>query len=118
MEFKQENNEVVIDEEKLRKLQYRVYVLERDNYKTKKLKDKYSPVETIYLEDENDKIDMRFNMKDYFCNKAKEICPDDDERLNIILDMCYGYKNNKQFCWDCIGDLILKRLEEMENDNN
>ena len=29
----------VIDEEKLRKLQYRVYVLERDNYKTKKLKD-------------------------------------------------------------------------------
>ena len=38
MEFKQENNEVVIDEEKLRKLQYRVYVLERDNYKTKKLK--------------------------------------------------------------------------------
>ena len=39
MEFKQENNGVVIDEEKLRKLQYRVYVLERDNYKTKKLKD-------------------------------------------------------------------------------
>ena len=39
MEFKQKNNEVVIDEEKLRKLQYRVYVLERDNYKTKKLKD-------------------------------------------------------------------------------
>ena len=39
MEFKQGNNEVVIDEEKLRKLQYRVYVLERDNYKTKKLKD-------------------------------------------------------------------------------
>lgn len=38
MEFKPENKEVV-DEEKLRKLQYRVYVLERDNYKTKKLKD-------------------------------------------------------------------------------
>jgi len=39
MEFKPENKEVVVDEEKLRKLQYRVYVLERDNYKTKKLKD-------------------------------------------------------------------------------
>ena len=37
MEFKPENKEVVVDEEKLRKLQYRVYVLERDNYK--KLKD-------------------------------------------------------------------------------
>ena len=39
MEFKPEDKEIVIDEEKLRKLQYRVYVLERDNYKTKKLKD-------------------------------------------------------------------------------
>ncbi len=39
MEFKSDNKEVVVDEEKLRKLQYRVYVLERDNYKTKKLKD-------------------------------------------------------------------------------
>lgn len=39
MEFKPENKEIVVDEEKLLKLQYRVYVLERDNYKTKKLKD-------------------------------------------------------------------------------
>lgn len=39
MEFKPENKEIVVDEEKLRKLQYRVYVLERDNYRTKKLKD-------------------------------------------------------------------------------
>ena len=39
MEFKPENKEIVVDEEKLRKLQYRVYTLERENYKTKKLKD-------------------------------------------------------------------------------
>lgn len=85
-------------------------------YKNKKLKDEYSPIETIYLEDENDKINARLSMRNYFYNKAKEICPDDDERLNIILDMCYGYKNNKQFCWDCIGDLICKRLEELKDE--
>lgn len=39
MEYKPEDKEAIINEEKLRKLQYRVYVLERDNYKTKKLKD-------------------------------------------------------------------------------
>lgn len=38
MEFKPEDKEIVINEEKLRKLQYRIYVLERENYKTKKLK--------------------------------------------------------------------------------
>ena len=66
----------------------------------------------------DDIISKREQMKDYYYNRAKEICPNDDERLNIILDMCYGNKNNKQFCWDCIGDLIIKRLEEIEIDNN
>lgn len=48
-----------------------------------------------------------------FHEEAMEICPNDDERLNIILDITYGYNGNKQFCWDTIGDLICKRLEEM-----
>lgn len=69
-------------------------------------------------EDKDDIVSRREHMKQHYKNAAKEICPDDNERLNIILDMCYGYKNNKQFCWDCIGDLILKRLEELESDNN
>ena len=48
-----------------------------------------------------------------FQEEAINICPNDDERLNIILDITYGYNGNKQFCWDTIGDLICKRLEEM-----
>lgn len=39
MEFKPDTKNIVVDEEKLRKLQYRIFFLERDNYKTKKLKD-------------------------------------------------------------------------------
>ena len=50
------------------------------------------------------------------CNLCKKICPNNDERMNIILDMTYGYKGNRQFCWDCIGELIIKRLEEMEEE--
>ena len=49
-----------------------------------------------------------------FHEEAMNICPNDDERLNIILDITYGYNGNKQFCWDTIGDLICKRLEEIE----
>lgn len=44
---------------------------------------------------------------------AKKICPNDDERLNIVLDLCYGKNQNKMFCWDVIGDLICSRLEEL-----
>ena len=38
MEFNPQE-QVILDEEKLRKLQLRIYRLERENYKTKKLKD-------------------------------------------------------------------------------
>ena len=48
-----------------------------------------------------------------FHEEAMNICPNNDERLNIILDITYGYNGNKQFCWDTIGDLICERLEEM-----
>lgn len=38
MEFNPQE-QIVLDEEKLKKLQLRIYRLERENYKTKKLKD-------------------------------------------------------------------------------
>ena len=63
---------------------------------------------------EESKKERKFMREDYACS-AKEICPNDEERLNIILDMCYGCKNNRQFCWDVVGDLIIRRLEELEN---
>lgn len=69
-------------------------------------------------ETKDDTVAKRELMKEKFRESAREICPNDDERLNIILDLCYGYKSNKQFCWDCIGDLIIRRLEELNNDNN
>ena len=48
---------------------------------------------------------------EYIRMRAKEICPNDDERRNIVLDLCYGEnanKSNKEFCWIVIGDMILK----------
>lgn len=69
-------------------------------------------------QDEFEKYHQRKNMIKLFKNKAIEICPNDDERINIILDITYGYKGNRQFCWDCIGELIISRLEEMESEKS
>lgn len=89
---------------------YRKMIKSYKSQKTKK-----NPVyETIFIDNNREKaMDSRIIIQDYFYNKAKEICPNDDERLNIILDMCYQYRNNMQFCWDTIGDLICKRVEEL-----
>ena len=93
------------------------YVKMISAYKRNKSKnnDKYEDSTNVYANEEKS-VDKRISMQKYFYNKAKEICPNDDERLNIILDMCYLYKNNKQFCWDCIGDLICKKLEELNSE--
>lgn len=55
----------------------------------------------------------RYSLYKKFNQQAKDICPNDEERMNIILDITYKEKGNKQFCWDAIGDLICKRLEKM-----
>lgn len=46
-----------------------------------------------------------------FNQEAKRICPNREERLNIILDITYAEKGNRQFCWDTIGEDIVSRLE-------
>lgn len=76
-------------------------------------KNKKTNSTTIYIEDKEADITSRQVLAKYFYDKAKEICPNDEERLNIILDLCYQYRNNMQFCWDTIGDLICERLKEI-----
>ena len=70
--------------------------------------------------DKEDCMESRNALKEYFYNKSREICKDDERLLNMILDISYGQKKNKQFCWDIVGDLICRRLEELkiEETNN
>lgn len=60
----------------------------------------------------------REQLQKEYSRKAKELVPNKEELMNIVLDLCYGQNNNKQFCWDVIGDLICNRLEELENCQN
>ena len=88
-----------------------LYIQKIREYKSNKSKKKKSN-----NSDKEDKSNNRGYIRKTFKKMAKDICPNDDERLNIVLDMCYGCNNNRQFCWDVIGDLIIKRLEELKND--
>lgn len=67
------------------------------------------------VQDEFEKFYQRTAMVEKFKEESIKLCPNDDERLNIILDMTYGFKGNRQFCWDCIGHLIINRLSELED---
>ena len=64
--------------------------------------------------DKEDAVNNRNALKKWVKEEAVMICPDNKLRLNIILDLCYGQKNNKQFCWDVVGQLIIEHLKEVE----
>ena len=69
---------------------------------------------TIY--DKETCVKSRDTLQKIIHDKAVEICPDDKERNDIVLDLTYGRNENIGFCWDCIGDLIVNHLEEMSDD--
>lgn len=72
----------------------------------------YKKSQTRMTRDE--KFEKRQYIKQSFRQLARKLCPDDRERFNIMLDLCYGEGQNRQFFWDCAGDLMIKRLEEFD----
>lgn len=57
----------------------------------------------------------RTELKNYYKKQVEIVCPNEEERFNICLDLCYKSKGNKQFFWDVVGDLAIKKLESERN---
>jgi sulfur relay (sulfurtransferase) DsrC/TusE family protein len=53
--------------------------------------------------------------KDTFKEKAFEICNNEDELCNMIVDLCYKSNTSKQFAWDIVGETIIKNLLKHNN---
>lgn len=52
-------------------------------------------------------------VEQYIISRATEICPNDDERWNIILDICNEIKDveQKDYCWIILVDILTRREE-------
>ncbi len=71
-----------------------------------------------YHDNRNFKEEMqikRIEFKDKFKQKAYEICNNEKELCNIVVDICYSNENSKQFAWDICGDIIIENLLEKNN---
>lgn len=65
----------------------------------------------------SDQIMFKSQLKKYIRKEAKKKCPDEEERADIILDLAYQNKCHYNFLWDCVGDVIIRRLEKLMNGN-
>ena len=45
-----------------------------------------------------------------FKSKCEEICPNEKELCDIIVDLCYSSSKSKQFAWDICGEVIIENL--------
>lgn len=50
-----------------------------------------------------------------FKKKCEEICSNEKELCDIVLDICYSSSKSKQFAWDICGEVIIENLL-MKND--
>lgn len=50
-----------------------------------------------------------------FKSQCEEICPNEKELCDIVIDMCYSSSKSKQFAWDICGEVIIKNLLQKNN---
>lgn len=60
--------------------------------------------------DEFDCWQQRRNFIVRFKQRCEEICTNEDELCDIVLDICYRTEKTKQFAWDVCGAVMLKNL--------
>ncbi|MDD4188363.1 MAG: hypothetical protein PHX04_06415 [Bacilli bacterium] len=57
-----------------------------------------------------DKQNARIVFKNDFKARAHEICNNNEELCNIVVDLCYKNDSSKQFAWDICGKYIIHNL--------
>lgn len=88
-----------------------------DYQKISKIKSEYDDSVKYYQQLANkqrldkDEVTVNRNMMLLkFKSKCEEICPNEKELCDIIVDLCYSSSKSKQFAWDICGEVIIDNL--------
>ena len=88
-----------------------------DYQKIAKLKAEYDDSVKYYQQlankqrlDKDEVLVNRNMMLMKFKSKCEEICPNEKELCDIIVDLCYSSSKSKQFVWDICGEVIIDNL--------
>ena len=84
------------------------------DYKNKVAKHEFDSI-VRKVSSEQDYVEYSI-LVNYFRSRCLELCSNEEELCNIVLDLCYQTEHSKQFAWDICGDVIIKNLLK-KNDN-
>lgn len=85
---------------------YDEYQKNIDNYMKRKRFEKIDS-DSYYFE--------RYKLVQIFRRKCEEVCTNENELCDIVIDICYRSEKSKQFAWDVCGDVILKNILQKNN---
>jgi len=85
---------------------YKCYIEAQKSYYVK------AKQQRIEKEDRNIKYQL---FKEQFKQECSNVCSNEKELCDILLDMCYSNNKSKQFVWDICGNVIIDNLLEKNN---
>jgi hypothetical protein len=93
--------------------EYHKYKKQVSNFTKKKKSEFYVDEDTADDEGYDDVNQFR----EQFAEKCVEICPNEYELCDIMVDLCYKCRNNKEIVWLVCGETIIKNLLKKNNFN-
>lgn len=77
--------------------------------------DNYMKTKRTEKQDNNSYFDEHYKFVESFKRKCEEICTNEDELCDIVVDICYSAEHSKQFAWDVCGEKIIENLLKRNN---
>ena len=66
---------------------------------------------------DEDDLNSKEQVVDYFAERCAEICPNRFELCDILIDICYSGRTDKEVVWIVCGDTIIDNLLKKNNNN-
>jgi hypothetical protein len=65
------------------------------------------------LNNQDSEYDAEYSNVDYdIADILSEVCNNEEQLCDILLDYCYKYNGNKEILWNVCGETIIKRLSD------
>ena len=104
-------------------------ILDAYNWYKKKMSDLGKKNKSEYYDDTEEDIESKEQLMNLFIEKCSEICPNEYELCDILVDLCYSGKKDrrsdkhlekrldKEIVWTACGETIIKNLLKKNNGN-
>ena len=92
-------------------------VLDLFKWYKKKISDLTKKHNSQYYDDAEDHMENKEQVVNYFAEQCATVCPNQHELCDILIDICYSGRSDKEIVWTVCGETIINNLLKKNNNN-